>query len=307
MRDVIVIGGGAAGLSAAMYALSKQLDVVLIARDLGGKAGWHQQLLGQATPEYIAGEEAVRLFEHRLREQPGCILNDDVVSVAKNNGHFQIETARHGVVESMALIVATGVAPIPLDVPGAEELLGHGLGYSATTHSPMLSGKSVAVIGATERALRGVNEISRVAEKVFLIVPNTAELVTPLGLALQYRANVEMLEGYHVEEISGAFNVEELVISRGHQLRRLPVDAVFVDLGLRPNSRLVRHLAAVELSGLIRVDERNATSLPGLFAAGDVTTTFSEHILIAIGEGARAAMSAHDYLLARAPVASEQA
>jgi len=307
MRDLIVIGGGAAGLSAAMYALSKQLDVLLIAKTLGGKAGWHQQLLGQASPEYIAGEEIVSSFERKLRERPDHVLLDEVSRVTKTAGVFQVETAHNGVLESTAVIVATGVTPVPLDVPGAAELLGHGLGYSATTHAPALAGKYAAVIGDTERALRGVNELSRIAEKVYLIVSNRAALVSPLGLALQYRANVEVLEGYRVEELLGGFNVEEIVLSPPHgPLRRLAVDAVFVDLGLRPNSAMVRDLAVTELSGLIKVDDRNATTLPGLYAAGDVTTTFSEHILIAVGEGARAAMNAHTYILGRAPARVER-
>jgi thioredoxin reductase len=302
MRDLIIIGGGAAGLSAAMYAVSKQLNAVLIARDLGGKAGWHQQLLGQATAEYIAGEEAVRLFENRLRKQEGAVINDAVTEITRVDEVFRVVTAHHGVEEAVAVIIATGVRPINLDAPGAEELLGHGLGYSATTHAPVLAGRNVAVVGSGERALRGVNEISRTAAKVYLITSNRAELLTPLGIALQYRPTVEVLSGYEVVEIAGAFSVEELVVRHGDETRRLSVDAVFVDLGLRPNSDLVRHLVRVEVNGLIRVDERNATSLTGMYAAGDVTTTFSEHILIAIGEGARAAMSAHTYILAHPSV-----
>lgn len=297
MRDLIVIGGGAAGLSAAMYASSKELDVLLIAKELGGKAGWHQELLGQATPEYIAGEEIVQLFEKRLRAQPGLVINDNVMHITHEDGIFRVETARHGTEESAAVIIATGVRPLNLDVPGASELLGHGLGYSATTHAPVLTGKTVAVVGATERALRGVNELSRTAEKIYLVAPHSADLLSPLGIALQYRANVKVLAGYKVVEVAGAFSVEELVVTHEGETQRLAVDAVFVDVGLRPNSDLVRQLVRVELNGLIRIDERNATTLPGMFAAGDVTTTFSEHILIAIGEGARAAMSAHNYVL----------
>jgi thioredoxin reductase len=298
MRDLIVIGGGASGLSAAMYAAGKRLDVLLIARDLGGKAGWHQQLLGDATPEYIAGEEVVQLFEKRLRLEAGRILRDTVTALTQEDGFFRVQTAHHGVEESVAVIIATGVKPLNLEVPGAEELLGHGLGYSATTHAPALAGKTVAVVGTSERALRGVSELSRIAEKIYLVAPHSADLLTPLGIALQYRPTVKVFADYAVTEVAGAFSVEELVVEKRKETLRLSVDAVFIDLGLRPNSDLVRPLAAVEMNGLIRIDERNATTLAGLFAAGDVTTTFSEHILIAIGEGARAAMSAHDYLLA---------
>ncbi|HEU5086665.1 MAG TPA: NAD(P)/FAD-dependent oxidoreductase [Roseiflexaceae bacterium] len=309
MRDLIIIGGGASGLAAATYARSKKLNVLLIAHHLGGKAGWHQQLLGEATTEYIAGEEAVRMFERELRNDAGHLLHDKVLSITPSEGIFEVATANHGVERGIAVLLATGVRPVMLDVPGAAELMGHGLGYSATTHAPALAGKSVAVIGATERALQGANELAHIASKLYLIANTHVELLGSLGIALQYRPNVEVLIGYHVTEIAGAFNVEELVVDKNGDTRRLAVDAVFVDVGLRPNSDLVRHIARVELNGLVRVDEHNATTCTGLYAAGDVTTTPTEHILIALGEGARAAMAAHRYILAHpqaAAVAAER-
>jgi thioredoxin reductase len=121
--------------------------------------------------------------------------------------------------------------------------------------------------------------------------------------ALRERANVEVLQGYHVKAIHGPFNVESIVVEQGEQHRWLRVDAAFVDLGLAPNSGSVRQIAQTDDQGFIVIDERNATTTPGLFAAGDVTTAFGEQVLIAIGDGARAALSAYDYLLAHTPSA----
>src|SRR5262249_7357748 len=104
-----------------------------------------------------------------------------------------------------------------------------------------------------------------------------------------------------VQQVVGTANVEELVVAHEETIRRLRVDAAFVDLGLAPNSLMVRRIVQTDLDGFIWVDDRNATTLPGLLAAGDVTTAFGEQVLIAIGEGARAALSAYDYLLANAP------
>lgn len=306
MRDLIIIGGGAAAQSAAIYALGKQLDFLMIYENLGGKAGWRQNLVGQAEVEYLAGEEAVRLFERRITHVQGTTLRDKVTSVTKESGIFRVQTQHHGTHEAVAVIVATGAQPLQLDVPGARELLGQGLGYSVTTHAHLLAGKTAAVIGTSVRALRGVAELARTAEKVFLIIPDTTGMSMPMVRAMANRPNVEVLSGTKIVEVVGPMNVEEVVISHEGRTRNLPVDAAFVDLGLRPNSDMVRNIAQTDQDGFVWVDERNATTLPGLFAAGDVTTAFGEQVLIAIGEGARAALGAYDYLLARAPTGESE-
>ncbi|MEN9939124.1 MAG: hypothetical protein RLZZ387_5703 [Chloroflexota bacterium] len=301
MRDLIIIGGGAAAQSAAIYALGKQLDFLLIYESLGGKAGWRQNLVGQTKVEYLAGEEAVRLFERRITHVQGITVRDHVTSITKEAGIFRVETKHHGVHEAAAVIVATGAQPRGLDVPGARELLGQGLGYSVTTHSHLLSGKRAAVIGTSVRALRGVAELARSAEKVYLIIPDTTGMSAPMVRSMSNRPNIEVLANTRIVEIVGPMNVEEIIISHDGREQRLAVDAAFVDLGLKPNSEMVRGIAQTDQDGFIWVDERNATTLPGLFAAGDVTTAFGEQVLIAIGEGARAALGAYDYILSRGP------
>lgn len=298
MYDMIIIGGGPAGLSAGIYALGKQLNFLVIYEDLGGKAGSRQQLVGEIAEEYLSGAEAVRLFEQRISRQAGRTMRDRVTAVSKTAGVFRVETQRHGVQESTTVIVAAGANPIMLDVPGGRELLGQGLGYSVTTHSHLLAGKTVAVIGTTVRALRGVAELAQTAKQIYLVAPNAPDMTTPLAQALRQRPNVEVLEGYEVKEVAGAFSVEQLIVAREGHVRELSVDAAFVDLGLVPNSGMVRRVVQTDQDGFIWVDDRNATTLPGLFAAGDVTTAFGEQTLIAIGEGARAALSAYDYILA---------
>jgi thioredoxin reductase len=306
MHDLIIIGGGAAALSAAVYALGKQLDVVVIYENLGGKAGTRQHLRGQVGEEYLAGADAARALQRQVEAQPERTLRDRVIEVAKTNGAFKVTTEHHGTLESIAVIVATGAAPIPLDVPGAHEMVGQGLGYSASTHAHLLAGKNVAVIGTSVRALRGAAELARTAAHVYVIAPDTATLEAPLASSLRERPNVEVLEGYRVKAIHGPFNVESIVVEHGDQHRWLRVDAAFVDLGLTANSGSVRQIAQTDGEGFIVIDQRNATTTPGLFAAGDVTTAFGEQILIAIGDGARAGLSAYDYLLAHAPSAKAQ-
>jgi len=298
MYDLIIIGGGPAALSAATFALGKRLKPLVIADDFGGKAGWQQRLTGQVDEEYLAGAEAVNVFLQRII-QAQCTMQDRVRNVTKQDQCFAVETEHYGVQQAVALMVATGASPIELLVPGARELVGQGLGYSVTTHAHLLAGKVVAVIGNTLRALRGTVELAPTASHVYLIVPDASLLSAPMAHALRRRSNVEILPGGRVKQIVGSEHVEEVVVKFHAELRRIAVDAAFVDLGLKPNCGMVRHLLELEPGMFINIDQRNATKVPGLFAAGDVTTAFGEQTLIAIGEGARAALSAYDYILAR--------
>jgi thioredoxin reductase len=320
MYDLIVIGGGAAALSATAFALGKQLKVLMIYEKLGGKAG--QQLTlrsdndggfdylvghilvhmsrGEDAPvgeSQYAGEELVQLFERQIQARAGLALCDKVTMVSQEGEIFAVNTLSSGVQHGLAVIVATGVTPYPLAVPGARELLGQGLGYSATTHARRLAGKRVVVIGATTRSLRGAAELARTVDRLFLVTLDPIDMPPLILETLRAQPVVQVLEGYEVVALRGDKAIEEVVLDRGGQREVLAVDAAFVDLGLRPNSGVVRHLAAVDADGFIRVDARNATTVPGMFAAGDVTTMFGEQVLIAVGDGARAALSAYDYLL----------
>jgi thioredoxin reductase len=167
-----------------------------------------------------------------------------------------------------------------------------------TTHAQLIAGKRVAVVGNTQRALRGVLELAQTAENVSLIAPNTSIMQSSLGLALPYRYNVDVYEGAQVVAVEGSTAVEQLVITQAGKQIHVPVDAVFVDLGLRPNTQMVRRIAALDGDDFVRVNAQLATSVNGLFAAGDVTTIPSENVLIGMGDGARAARSAYDYVLA---------
>jgi thioredoxin reductase (NADPH) len=297
MYDIIILGGGAAGLAAAAYAQSKQRSVLLIAEEVGGKSGTQQLLHDQVGEEALLGVEAVQLLARRVASRAGAVLRDRVTNVAKINGIFQVETQHHGRQESQVVLVATGASPLPLDVPGAKQFVNHGIGYSITTHAHLLAGKTAAVIGSTNRALRGVIELANIGAHVYLITPDGTGMNTSVARALHQMPNVTVLERYEVKQIIGTTSVEQLVIAQDGEQSVLQVDAVFADLGLLPNSGVVRRIVKVDPDGFIWVDDQHRTSLAGLFAAGDVTTAFAEQILIAIGDGVRAAVSAYGYVL----------
>ncbi len=148
--------------------------------------------------------------------------------------------------------------------------------------------------------------VADTAERVFLIAPEGSSITSPLGYVLRRQPNVEVLEGYTVREIVGHAAIEELVLVRDEQPLRLGIDRAFVALFLTPNSAPVRDIVATDDEGFIVINAHHETSLPGLFAAGDVTTRFCEQVLVAIGDGARAAMNAYDYLVARRLVSDQK-
>lgn len=300
MHSLIIVGGGPAALGAAVYALDKQLDLLVITEELGGKVGLLRSVVDQQRSVTArVSEEAVRLFERVVMARPSLVLRDRVLDIGRDDDRFQVTTQRHGVQESTTVLVATGVTPITLDVPGARQWLGYGLGYSPTTYAHLLAGKTVAVIGATMRALRGAAELAQTASQVYLILPETGDVAGPLLVRVRQRSNVVALTGYRVVELLGDERVERLSIVRGDEQAFVPAEAVFADLGLLPNSEMVRRIAAVDQDGFIVVDAHHATSVPGLFAAGDVSTAFSEQVMVALGAGTSAAVSMYDYLLAQ--------
>lgn len=298
MYDLIIVGGGAAGLSAAMYAQTKALAFLIIYEDPGGKASWGQLLAGQMSHEERPGSETVQHFLHVISNMPGRTMHDRVINILPIPSGFDVTTQRHANIQSKAIIIATGATPNPLLVRGASELLGQGLGYSLTSHARLIHDKVIAIIGNTPRALRGAAEASRVAQHVFLVTSDSIGFST-MAMSIRQQLNIEILEGYHVTEVVGEFAIQEIFLSHEHGTRAIGIDAAFVDLGMQANSASVANIVETDPDGFIQVNGSNATSLPGIFAAGDVTTRFGEHILIAIGDGARAAVSAYDYLLPR--------
>jgi thioredoxin reductase (NADPH) len=300
MYDVVIIGGGPAGLAAAAYALDKKLAVALLCAQLGGKAGMVQQLAGQSTPpQPLLGEQAVEELKQRIGMQPECIINGNVVGIRRQQTGFQV-IAEEGILQGTAVVIATGAHPRFMNIPDEWQLLGHGLAYSITTHAQGVAGRDVAVVGSTARALRGIAELTQVARRIAVIAPEPGEFDSELGQQLRAQPHVDYFAGYHAQSTEahdGA--VHALIIAKGDETQRIPVSAVFVDMGLVPSSQMFRHFVQCDSDGRIIVDAGQQTSVAGVYAAGDVTNVPCEHILVAIGDGVRAAQSAYDYVLAQ--------
>lgn len=300
MYDLIIVGGGPAGLTAAIYAIRKRLNVLLVSQDLGGKINFTLELPGVEMHSVVRGVEIVEKFWRELDYLDFARRLEPVKAVSKEGELFTVTTATGTVLQAKSVILATGSRVRQLGVPGEQDYIGRGLSYSAISYAPLFVGKRAAVIGDAKIALRAVAELALVADTVHLIVPAPTHgvLETPLIQKLANTLKVVLWEGYQVSAIAGNGFANRVILDTG-QGRDLTVDVdgIFVELGLLPNSEPVKELAELNSEGFVIVDSLNRTSCPGLFAAGDVTNAFTEQVLIAVGEGAKAALSAHEYLL----------
>lgn len=297
MYDLIILGGGPAGLTAAIYALRKRLDVLLITKDLGGKTNYRLQLPDLEHHLVINGEEIVNRFANEIEYLDFAHIMDKVEKVERVPDGYRVQTRDGKQHLARALIIATGANARRLNVPGEKDFMMRGLCYSAVSYAPLFIGRQTAVIGDTNLALRSAVELAQIAQSVTLILPTPGALESALGRRLQSAANVTLMEGYRVERVEGDEYARRLVVRKGSEVREVHADAFFVEFDLLPNSKLVAELVECDASGHIQIDVHNRTSAPGIFAAGDVTNAYAEQVLIAIGEGAKAALSAYEYLL----------
>ncbi len=297
MYDLIIVGGGPAGLTATVYALRKRLNVLLITRDLGGKTNYRLQLPFVEHHLVISGEDTVSRFANEVEYLEFARVLARADKVEQIPGGYRVTIRPGEAHEARALIVATGALGRLMNVPGEREYMMRGLCYSAVSYAPLFVERETVVIGDTALALRSTAELARIARRVTLVAPTRGELDSALGQRVLGARNVEVLQGFQVEQVVGDQYARALVLIRNGERREVQADGFFVELDLVPQSELVANLVERDARGRIRVDSRNRTSAAGIFAAGDVTDVFAEQVLIAIGEGAKAALAAHEYLL----------
>jgi thioredoxin reductase len=296
MYDVIIIGGGPAGITAAATAINQRLETLIVAERWGGQTTYAMQLEDMEGRETLTGETLLDAFRRQLDYLDFVRDFDTVTKVMPVEKNFVVDTVRGDRYEGRALIVATGAKPQRLNVPGEARLSGHGLSYSATTHAGLFLGKDVAVVGKGRRAQWSAADLASKAHRVHLLAPEPLP-DTPLVARLRQMQNVEISEGTAIEEVCGEDFVEGIMVTMPDgEVREIPVKGVFVKLPRTPNSDLVREWINCDGEGHIIVDVNCTTNWPGVFAAGDVTHV-SEQVLVHIGEGAKAAISVHHYLL----------
>jgi NADH-dependent peroxiredoxin subunit F len=298
MYDLIIVGGGPAGLTAMVYAIRKHINALLITEDLGGKTNYHLELPDVSSYRVIRGVEIVNKFKEELEYLDNFTHRmDSVERVYKDGENFRVLTGAGDELYARAVIIATGARPQRLHVTGEEQFLGKALAYSALSYALLMLDKRVVVIGDGELALRSAAELAMIASEVVLVGPSGDAMQTLLGKKVQMAEHVTVLESYQLREIRGDTFAREAVLDGPDGHKTVSADCFFIEKALIPNSNMVHDLVELDAQGRVKIDCSTRSSVPGLFAAGDVTSLYAEQVLIAVGEGAKAALSAYDYLL----------
>jgi alkyl hydroperoxide reductase subunit F len=240
----------------------------------------------------------VRRFHNEIEYLDFARILEKVTALRRDEKRFVVTTASGKELEARAVVLATGADAIRLGVPGADRFFLRGVAYSTVSYAPLYIDKRVALVGAGGIALRAAAELAQIVKELYLVAPTHGELDTYLGQKLKTAEHVTLLENWEPVAVEGDSYARRLIVKAPDSAQRtLDVDAVFVELGLKPHTELVKGWVAVDGEGRVIIDSAGQTSVPGLFAAGDVTNEPAEQVVIAIGDGAKAALNAYEYLL----------
>ncbi|MCS7131867.1 MAG: FAD-dependent oxidoreductase [Hadesarchaea archaeon] len=296
MYELIIIGAGPAGITASIYAARKRMNFLVLTKDIGGQAALSSDIENYTGYQYITGRELVERFEQHMREFQIEVRYEEVTGIKRIEGGFEVKTDK-GTYRCMALIVATGASPRMLNVPGEREFKNRGVTYCATCDAPLFADKDVAVVGGGNSGLDATLQLMRIANRIYLIeLGHELRGDEVMREKVERSEKVTILTDTKVLEILGDRFVRGIVIERGGKREVLKVQGVFIEIGYTPNSDLVAEIVKLNQRGEILIDDRCRTSAEGIFACGDVSSVPQKQIIVAAGEGAKAALSAYEYL-----------
>jgi len=301
LYDLIIIGGGPAGITAGIYASRQKLNTLLITKEFGGQmARAPIDIENYPGIEKISGFDLIQSFEKHLRKQKIDIERDEAGKLKKIGQKFIVITKSKNRFESKAVIVASGADPRPLEVPGEKEFVGKGVSYCAICDGPLFSDKTVAIIGGGNSAFATAIFLSKIAKKIYIL--ETGPKVRADGKNQEMVRKIktaQIITNVATKEIKGDQLVNSLIYldKKTNKEKTLKVQGIFVEIGNQPATSFVKDLVDFnEKDEIIITPETCQTKTPALFAAGDCNVGKYKQIVTAAGEGAKAALAAYEYL-----------
>ncbi|MGD0576543.1 MAG: FAD-dependent oxidoreductase [Candidatus Staskawiczbacteria bacterium] len=300
--DLIIIGAGPAGVTAAVYASRQKLNLLLVSKDMGGQiAKKAVDIENYPGFDKISGPDLIKTFEEQLKTNKVEIIFDEVLKITKEGGAFKISTAFGENYEASAVIITTGGDPRPLEVEGEKEFIGKGVSYCALCDGPIFRDKIVAVVGGGNSGFESASFLSNYVKKIYILeFSNAAKADESNQKLVLSTGKAEIITNAKVLKIEGDKFVKSLTYqdTKNNSEKRLDVDGIFVEIGYSPATAFVKDLVEFSDKDEIVTDlESYATKTPGLFAAGDCNKGKYKQIITAAGEGAKAALAAYDYIL----------
>lgn len=299
--DTLIIGGGPAGVTAGIYLSRLGMKAIIISKELGGQIT-RKSVLVENYPGLgkISGAELIQKFYNHLKEFGIPLVSGIVSKVEKEGNIFKVETQEGKVYLGKTVIVASGADPRPLEVPGEEKFIGKGVSYCAVCDGPFYKEKTVAVVGGGNAGFEAAIALSKWAKKIYILEFNPEVKADEVNQKrVKEAGKIEIITNASLKRINGHQTVESIEYEdrKTGKIKELKLDGVFVEIGNQPATSFLRGLVDFSERDEVIIDPWTcATKTPGLFAAGDVTNVREKQIVIACGEGAKAALSAYHYL-----------
>lgn len=299
LLDCVIVGGGPAGISAAVYLVRKKMDILLVSPDIGGQAAKSSEIENYLGFTKISGPELTgKFFEQMEALKVNNKIGDEVKSIEKTEKGFVVKTGNESF-EAKSVLITSGKMPRKLGVPGEDKFAGHGVGYCAICDGPLFHDKPVAVIGGGNSALDAALELEKYASKVYILnlnidfqgdeirkdkVKNSKKIETFLEVETTEFFGKDFLEGIKYKTKTG-------------EVKEISCNGAFIEVGWTPATSFLKDMVKLNNLSEIEIDLENRTNIPGLFAAGDVTNISEKQIVIAAGEGAKAALNLWRYII----------
>jgi alkyl hydroperoxide reductase subunit F len=300
--DLAIVGAGPAGMTAGVYAARKKLKTILLSKDIGGQAAWSSDIENYLGFTMIPGADLVAKFEHHLEKFKDDvelrILSGGVSGIKRSGKHFVVEADGKGI-SAKAVVITGGKLPRKLGIPGEDAYLNKGVTYCAWCDGPIFAGKEVAVIGGGNAALDAAINIAKIVKHIYLI--NLTEDLTgdPVMVdKVRDLHNVRIMNNMETVSFGGSKFLEyvEVLDTTSGIKKKVHVAGAFVEVGSVPATDYLQGYLELNKAGEIVIDKYNMTSVEGVFAAGDITDVVEKQVIVAAGEGAKAAIQASQYL-----------
>ncbi len=296
LYDLIIIGAGPAGITAAVYAARKKLNFLVITEDIGGQTALSGDIENYTGYQFITGPDLTQKFIEHMKQFKIEVKEGEEVQELKKIENIVKITTDQNIYESKTAVIASGKTPRLLNVPGEKEFKNKGVTYCATCDAPLFEGRDVAVIGGGNSGLDAVLQLIKIANKIYLI-ENRSALKADEIMVEKAKASgkVTFFTNTKVLKIEGDSAVKSMTIEQNGQSKVLEVGGIFIEIGSIPSVNFAKDLKKNEWNEII-VDKHNRTNIDGIFAAGDVSDIPEKQIIIAAGEGSKALLSVFEYL-----------
>ncbi|MBI2655865.1 thioredoxin-disulfide reductase [Candidatus Woesearchaeota archaeon] len=299
MYDVIIVGAGAAGLTAAVYTCRKKLNTAILSIDVGGQTNLTNHIENYPGTGPMSGPELMQRFQNEAIGFGAEIIMGKANKVDKTEKGFKVGLANGEEYECKALILAYGKVPRSLGIENEEKFFGRGVSTCVTCDAPLYKNRETAVIGGGNSAVEGALELATIAKKVYLVHRRDTFRADEITVEkLKNNPNIELVLNSVGTKVIGDKNVDGMEVENmaTKDRRTLKVDGIFIEIGYVVDTSFVQHLVKVNDKKEIIVDERGNTSHPGIFAAGDITPVPYKQTVIAAGDGSKAALECYRWL-----------